>query len=206
MLISTDYITLYTYDFQAQQINDILKYYCNKNDIIIDANAGMGGNSFYFCKYFNFVYCIDNNEDALSYLEHNLREFDNKFLIYENCLDILKIINYNVIFFDPPWGGPKYKYKPTIDLFLNEININDIIENLYNNNSLKLIALKAPFNFNINFDTKWKIRVHNILKNKKNEISNFCNFSYFNVLNNISNKYLVEDRKNIIFKLIIYSK
>ena len=179
MLISDNYISIYTSNKQASQMLYLLKKYCDKNYTIVDANAGMGGNSIYFCKFFKFVYCIDILEQAINYLHYNLKEFDNKFIIYNNCEDILKIINYDVIFFDPPWGGSNYKLHTSLNLYLNNKNINDIIDSLYNNRNLKIICLKAPINFNINNNTLWKFKIYNILKN---------------------------DNKSVLFKFIIYKK
>lgn len=179
MLISEKYISLYTYNNQSFQMLNILKKYCNKNYTIVDANAGMGGNSVYFCKYFKFVYCVEISSNAINYLNHNLKKYNNKFIINEDCLNILKIINYDVIFFDPPWGGSNYKKNKILNLYLNDVNINSIIESYYYNKNLKLICLKAPYNFLINYDTQWKIKVYNIYK------SNY---------------------KSIIFKFIIYKK
>lgn len=179
MLISDDYVSLYTTNRQAFQILHILKKHCSKNYTIVDATAGMGGNSIYFCKYFDYVYCIDSSRNTVIYLEHNLKQFDNKFIINDNCLDILKIIKYDIIFFDPPWGGSDYKYKKAVNLYLNYIDINDIIESLYYYKNIKIIALKAPINFYINCNTKWTIQAYNIYKN---------------------------DSKTILFKLLIYKK
>ena len=164
MLISDDYISLYTCNKQASQMLYILKKYCDKNYTIVDATAGMGGNTVYFCKFFKFVYCIEISDEAINYLNHNLREYDNKFIINDNCLDILKIINYNVIFFDPPWGGSHYKFKKTINLYINNTNIYDIIEYLYYYKNLKLICLKAPINFLIRYDINWNLKIYNIYK------------------------------------------
>lgn len=174
MIISDDYISIYTSNFQASQMISILKKYCSNKYVIVDANAGMAGNSIYFCKFFNFVYCIDNCEKAINYLYHNLREYKNKYIINENCLDILKIINYDIIFFDPPWGGSKYKFKNSLNLYLQGIDINDIIEYFYSNKNLKIICLKAPCNFNINYNTLWKIIKYPIYKS--DNVSIYFNF------------------------------
>jgi 16S rRNA G966 N2-methylase RsmD len=179
MLISYDYISLYTSNKQASQMLYILKKYCDKDFIIVDATSGMGGNSYFFCKYFKFVYCIDTSEESINYLEHNLKEFDNKCIINNDCLDILKIIKYDSIFFDPPWGGVNYKLKKSVNLYLNNIDIYYIINSLYSYKNLKIISLKAPYNFNIRYDTKWKLNIYNIYKS---------------------------DNKSVLFKFIIFKK
>ena len=194
MLISTEYISLYTHENQAMQIIDIFfeKYiqdnpmYNKSNDIkmkytIVDATAGIGGNSLFFCKYFNYVYCVDIYDNVINYLENNLKQYENKFIINENCLDILKIIKYDVIFFDPPWGGSSYKRKKNINLYINNKNIINIINELYYNKELKIIGLKVPINFNFNFImiSKWNINSYDIYKN---------------------------DNKYILFKFIVFTK
>jgi 16S rRNA G966 N2-methylase RsmD len=174
MLISDEYTYLYTCENQSLQILYIFKKYCKNlsaelksiNDYtIVDATSGMGGNSLHFCKYFKYVYCVDISSYVMNYLENNLKEYTNKYIINENCLDIIKIIKYNVIFFDPPWGGSSYKYQKSLNLYLNGLNVNDIIETLFMNKDLKIIGLKAPINFNINHNTLWKLTIHNIYKN-----------------------------------------
>ena len=180
MLVSNNYLKLYTNNRQALQTIYIIRKHISKDlkdCSIVDANAGIGGNSVYFCKFCKFVYCIDTSLEAITYLEHNLNDFNNKIIIYENCLDILKIIKYDIVFFDPPWGGSNYKYKKNVSLYLNNININKIIESLYI--SCNIIILKAPINFRINYDTLWKIFINNIYKN---------------------------DNKTVSFKLIIFKK
>lgn len=177
LYISKEYITFYTCDNHSKQICDIILKYIDCNNTITDCNAGIGGNAYYFCKYFNYVYAIDNNEHCMKYLEHNLFDYDNKYIIEYNCLDILKIIRTDIVFFDPPWGGKDYKKNDSLDLLLNNLSINEIIDNLYN--TTKLIALKAPNNYLIHKSTVWKMTEYPILKNYNTDI---------------------------VFKLLIYSK
>lgn len=179
MKILDNYTSFYTLSHQAEQILNILKKYCDSNYTIVDANAGIGGNSIYFCKFFKFVYCIDNYDKVIDYLDKNLNEFNNKFIINENCIDVLKIINYDIIFFDPPWGGSNYKFKNSINLYLDNINIYNIINNLYFNKNLKIISLKVPYNFFIDKNVSWKYNIYNIYKN---------------------------DNMSVLFKFIIYYK
>lgn len=166
MLLSKNYLNIYTTSSQALQINSIIKKHISgiSNLTICDATAGIGGNSIYFCKNFNYVICIDSNEEAIKYLEKNLQKYENKFIICHNCFDILKIIQFDILFLDPPWGGSSYKNFEKIDLFLNNVNVLDIIDYYYNYTNL--IVLKAPINFNIR-KTKWNYTTHKIYKNDK---------------------------------------
>ena len=62
-------------------------------------------------------------------------------------LDIMHELKQDVIFFDPPWGGPNYKTIKNLNLYLDNINIVDIINELYD--YAKMIVLRIPRNFNI---------------------------------------------------------
>lgn len=162
MLLLEHYYNLYTSPKQSYQILYILKKYTNKNNIIIDATAGMGGNSLSFCKYYSFVYSIDILDECINYLEHNLIKYDNKLIINYNCLDIINIIQADIIFFDPPWGGNEYKKFKSVELELNNIPMNEIIESYFK--YYNVIALKAPNNYIIKPSKNWKIKKHNIFK------------------------------------------
>ena len=83
--------------------------------------------------------------------------------------DVMKKMNQDVIYFDPPWGGRDYKNKYFMDLFLGIINMIDIIRQV--KNKTKLIVYKVPKNYNFfkffltcNFD---KISVYKIYRNKR---------------------------------------
>ena len=64
----------------------------------------------------------------------------------------LNKINFNAdtfcLFLDPPWGGPEYKKTEMIELYLSNINLKDIILMIPKD---KLIVLKLPYNYNIDF-------------------------------------------------------
>ena len=162
MLLLHNYINLYTCQKQSKQMLSILKKYSEKTDIIVDATAGMGGNSTHFCQYYSYVYALDNSNDCIKYLDKNLINYNNKIILNFDCLDILKIIKTDIIFFDPPWGGKEYKNYKNVELYISDIKINEIIENYYKH--CKLIALKAPNNYLIKESKFWKIKEYPIYK------------------------------------------
>ena len=172
MLLLNKYLNLYTCPKQSFQIMKYLKKYTNENDIICDCTSGIGGNCVNFCKYYNFVFAIDIEPECIPYLDYNLKHFDNKLIINGDSLDIIKIIKSDIFFFDPPWGGKDYKYLNKINLKLNGILITTIIDNLYKH--CKIIALKAPNNFNFTLSKYWKIKEYNIYK-----IKNVVNFKLY---------------------------
>ena len=185
MLVLKNYINLYTHPSQSYQIITIIKKFVDKNKIIIDANSGMGGDSIFFCKYFKFIYCIEVNLNCIDYLEHNLKEFSNKEIFNINCVEALKLLNYNCIYFDPPWGGKNYKLKSSIDLFITynnkKINILNLIDDLYFYS--EYIFIKVPINFN-------KIKLKKLLWKHES----FPIYKFFN------------HQSKIIFNLIVFFK
>ena len=67
-----------------------------------------------------------------------------------HCADYTKIydtLHQDVVFIDPPWGGPSYKKKKSVKLQLSNIPLYKIIQNL--SNRVKLIVLKTPTNFDV---------------------------------------------------------
>ena len=78
------------------------------------------------------------------------------------------ILKQDLVFLDPPWGGTDYKKTISIDLFLDNINVVDIINNIYHNT--RHIAMKIPKNYNLNNVNKnfWDWRIYPIKSNKKN--------------------------------------
>jgi 16S rRNA G966 N2-methylase RsmD len=144
--------------YDAQWITDrVIDFLKNKNidplDVnIIDGTAGIGGNSINFSKYFSKVLSIEinnihyevlkNNIDALNI--HNIQIYLANFL---NIIDSIKD-DSNIFFFDPPWGGNCYKNFKYFNLKIGKLEINDVINILYDKN-IKYTILKAPHNLNL---------------------------------------------------------
>ena len=130
---------------------------------ILDMTAGCGGNTISFCKYFNNVIGIEMNSDRFNILKTNMicYDFNNYTLICGNSLDYIDT-SYDVFFIDPPWGGPEYKKKTNIELYLSNIKIYDVIEMIPSN---KLIVLKLPFNYNYDILEKYNIVMKIAIKN-----------------------------------------
>ena len=104
-----------THHKDADLISKKILEYCNKDDHILDATAGCGGNLISFSKYFKNITGIELNTKRFEYLENNIKFYtDEKInLINDDCLKIIGNNNYSfdIYFFDPPWGGPNYKKK-----------------------------------------------------------------------------------------------
>lgn len=152
---------------QAHEINKILKMYISKKDVITDATACIGGNSIFFHRDFKSVNSVEKDQYTFYTLRKNTAFPNCK---HYNCsyLHLMYVLRQDLVFLDPPWGGTDYKKTKSIDLFLDNVNVVDIINSLYHNT--RYIAMKIPNNYNLDKLDKnfWDWKIYPINSNKKN--------------------------------------
>lgn len=158
-----------TNPFEANYISNIIKshFYYYENLKILDGTGGLGGNTINFAKHFKSVTSIEINNERYKMLVNNINTYKIK-NINTHCLDSVDYLyknykNYDVYFFDPPWGGPKYKQNKLLSLSLGLHTLVEIINFIKKNINNKLLIYKLPFNYNFNefnlFDYKlYKIK------------------------------------------------
>ena len=133
-----------THPKDADVISEEIVNYIGTDKNIIDMTAGCGGNLLSFCKYFKMIIGIESDSVRYKYLSNNIKnyKYTNIKVYHDSCLNYL---NYqtDIVFFDPPWGGPNYKNTNNIILKLDNILLENIISQIKN----KLIILKLPFNY-----------------------------------------------------------
>ncbi|KAG2779507.1 hypothetical protein PC129_g7085 [Phytophthora cactorum] len=124
--------------------------------VVTDGTACVGGNVLSFCDFFTHVNAIENDSTRVRMLRHNLQVLQktNAKCIHANYLDVMLELEQDVVFLDPPWGGPEYKDLDKVDLFLGGSPLHDICMRLQG--SAKCIVLKVPSNFD---DTKFSQHV-----------------------------------------------
>ncbi len=133
----------------AELITNIIK----KNTInckkIFDGTGGLGGNVISFSKNFNSIITCEINEERFKMLEHNLSIFNinNVELINGDCLNYLES-SVDAYFFDPPWGGPEYKFNNKTTIKLGEYNLIQVIEKIRKINNSP-IFIKLPSNYDM---------------------------------------------------------
>jgi len=134
----------------------------NEDIIITDATASVGGNTipFILSNRFSHVNGIEINKERFDMLNDNIlikKKYINGTYQLYNCsyLDIKYNLCQDLIFMDPPWGGPEYYKQNKIKLFLDNINIGEITKNLFKHlDKLKYIIIKTPKNFDVvNFNS-----------------------------------------------------
>ena len=116
---------------------NIIKKYFNKNEniVITETSGNMGGDSIIFAKNFSRVNTVEIVKLHYEILKNNLKQYKllNKVNIkYGDYLDYMLKFNQNVVYIDAPWGGKDYKSQKYIDLYLDNISIIDISNELKN--------------------------------------------------------------------------
>jgi tRNA/tmRNA/rRNA uracil-C5-methylase (TrmA/RlmC/RlmD family) len=115
--------------YTAEEISRILQTFVGSNATVTDATACIGGNTISFAEHFKHVIGVESDEKRFKYLQANL-----KILGHKNCQciqgDYVKLMDelkQDAIFLDPPWGGPEYKDKAQLDLFLSEQPLEQVL-------------------------------------------------------------------------------
>lgn len=118
--------------------------------IITDANSHVGGDTINFAKKFTKINAVEIDPDNYKLLKNNLDVLKVKNVTtYNNdYIEIMDKLKQDVVYFDPPWGGKDYKIHETMDLYLSDKYIGDIINKLIS--KARCVVLKIPSNFDIN--------------------------------------------------------
>jgi 16S rRNA G966 N2-methylase RsmD len=166
--LEADPVALYsiTECHTADAITSLLRNLPNVS-IITDLTACVGGNTLSFATQFDTVHSIEIDETRYNMLLHNVAVFGytNITCLHGDAVQCINTLQQDVIFIDPPWGGPSYDSKRNIKLFLNGIDLADIVLLLLKHT--KFIAIKVPPHFALyEFHTKIKtnIKIHRQFK------------------------------------------
>jgi hypothetical protein len=146
----------------ANKISLIILNNFGQNINILDGTSGIGGNVISFSKYFNKVCAIEIDKTRFEILKNNINIFqlNNVQLINDSCLNYLNN-DYDIYFFDPPWGGPNYKYNKLLRLMLGGFTLIELIKKIK-----KPIIFKLPNNYDLSEFSNYNyniIRVKNYL-------------------------------------------
>ena len=156
---------------EADQISKIILNKINGNQIIFDGTAGLGGNTLSFAKYFKQVLSIEKDEIRFNLLKDNVESYSlqNITLINDNCINHLTT-QCDCYFFDPPWGGPNYKYQYFTQIKLEEYSLSQLVNIIYTYHK-KPIFFKLPNNYDLN---EFKNFNYNITKIHNYQLISIC--------------------------------
>jgi len=117
---------------------------------ITDSTACNGGDTINFALKFKTVKSIELQDTNFEILKHNVEQYGltNVDLFHGDCTKIMTWKS-DVLYIDPPWGGPNYKLHENLDLFLGTKRVDIWIEEILQKNNLpSYIVLKVPQNYN----------------------------------------------------------
>lgn len=153
-----------TIEFLRDHLGSLKKY------TIMDGTGNIGGDTILFGLHFKEVQSIELDEDNFEALKHNvgLYGLENVHLHHGNTMKIFKDFPVNILYLDPPWGGPDYKLKKQLDLYLGQgkekqrldlflrdevlapaTRPSDLAPAPANKWRPEYIVLKLPFNYNM---------------------------------------------------------
>lgn len=143
-----DHEALYstTDQLTADKITKDLLKFVPKGAKIADATACVGGNTLSFAQHYRTVHAYELDALRAQHLAHNMNILGiTNVSVF--CGDCVRILNqpYDLIFIDPPWGGPEYKQASDIRLSLSGKHLEEVCFQLSQYTSY--IALKVPTNF-----------------------------------------------------------
>lgn len=119
---------------------------------ITDATACNGGDTINFAMHFKTVLSVELKKTNYEVLVNNVNTFQLT-NVRTYCGDITKMYhwNTNVLYVDPPWGGPNYRQFKELDLFVGDVRLDVWVSSvLERENRPGYIFLKLPFNYNFN--------------------------------------------------------
>jgi len=126
-----------------------------KTMTITDGCAGVGGvsMSLIISDKFLSVNSVESDASRERMLEANIqaiKRFDNNttsHVVLGNYLNVMHTLQQDIVFFDPPFGGPGYKYYHNAVLFLGNKHIADIVNSLLISKKTKYVFIRTPENF-----------------------------------------------------------
>ena len=136
----------------AKLLFESLNIPINQRCTITDATSGNAGNTIHFSFIFKKVIAIEISELHYNICKNNLDVYNikNVKLIHANYLKIMYKLKQDIIFLDPPWGGPEYKQFDKLPLYLGTKRLDKIVFNIIQSKLCKIIGIKIPYNFDIN--------------------------------------------------------
>jgi tRNA G37 N-methylase Trm5 len=120
------------------------------NKTITDGTACIGGDTIQFAMAFHHVHSIELNLANFNCLVKNINVYElTNITLHQGDCTVLFNWNTDVLYLDPPWGGPDYKVKKELDLMIGPKRIDIWLDEiLIRKNRPSHIVLKLPHNYN----------------------------------------------------------
>ena len=153
-----------TRPYDAQALHKTIQHYTGSPVAsCVDATACVGGDTIYLSDYCKTTTAFENDHVRYEMLQNNLKWYGKPHVqcVYGSFM-LSSDITADLLYMDPPWGGVNYKDEVKKDLFIDNVNIVELIPELLTR--FKTIALKVPINYNFPEDALAK-NIHQVSKN-----------------------------------------
>jgi hypothetical protein len=136
----------------GDRIMNVMKHNISdlKTKTITDVTGCVGGDTINFAHYYKTVYSIELNKENFNALHNNVGLYKLQNVKLYNQ-DSTTFFNWrtDVLYIDPPWGGPEYKANQQLDLFMSTKRIDEWLQEiLLRKNRPDYIFINLPFNYN----------------------------------------------------------
>lgn len=111
---------------------------------IADLTGNVGGDTIRFGMHFKHVDSYELNEENFAALKNNVEVYGLKNItLHRGDSTALFKKKVDVVYIDAPWGGPDYKEKTELDLFLGDVRVDVFAKKLK-----QTVFMKVPNNYN----------------------------------------------------------
>ena len=117
---------------------------------VVDTTANVGSDTLRFSQMFKSVDSFEINPENAAALKNNVAVFGAK-NVNVFVADSTKEFDWetDVLYADPPWGGPDYYKKKNLDLMMGSVRMDSWLkERIESDEPPKYIILKVPQNYN----------------------------------------------------------
>lgn len=123
---------------------------------ILDGTAHVGSFSLCWAALFRKqkITSVEINKDIYARLKKNTKNLglsEQVEVINSDINDYIEATNevkkYDFIYLDPPWGGPNYRFKKGVMLYLGKKTVVEVILEIFKKRLTEQIFLKVPINF-----------------------------------------------------------
>lgn len=114
---------------------------------VCDGTACVGGDTIHFSSAFREVFAWEVDTERFRALKNNINIYGIKNVTTINGSIVNSTGECDLLYLDPPWGGPEYKNNGAVELYLDGQNIKTLLVSL--KKRFRQIAIKVPFNYNM---------------------------------------------------------
>lgn len=133
--------------------------------VVIDACAGIGGNTTAFANYFNNIIAFEPTS-RFTHLCNNVKSLFQRFLNIQyrkiNYSIVTPTTNTDIVFYDPPWGGNNYRFEESVSLTFGGRSLVEWIKLT----PQRYIICKVPVNYDLT-EIKKISKIHHEQKYEK---------------------------------------